>query len=189
MKIMRCGIALIIITILVWWIVGSINVHQDSHDTLESTPVQIDKIRSIGQWEFLSISDEELVDSIRRGFFGDSELARIYYGTLRLGIDLSRLGDDMITMDKDTVVMTLPPVTLLDDNFIDETRTRSFIEDGTWTNADRDALTRKAAAAMKQRCLTKDNYRKAEQNAITQMTSLLKAMGVKQCRVEIKERV
>ena len=42
---------------------------------VDITPVQIERIRQIGQWEFLSLSDEELVDTVRRGFFSDDELA------------------------------------------------------------------------------------------------------------------
>ena len=63
----------------------------NSEDTSEviMTPSQIESIRRIGQWEFMSINDEELVDTIRKGFFSDDHLVRIYYGTLRLGIDLS----------------------------------------------------------------------------------------------------
>ena len=43
----------------------------------------------IRQWEFLSVRDEELIDTVRHGFFGDDQLIRIYYGTLRLGVDLA----------------------------------------------------------------------------------------------------
>lgn len=181
-KLMLCGIAVIAVTIFIWWAASGTEAHEDKNDKIEITPVEIEKIRSIGQWEFLAISDEELVDTIRHGFFGDDELTRIYYGTLRLGVDLTDTSDDWITMDKDTVVVTLPPVKLLDNNFIDEARTQSFIEDGKWTNADRQRLTDKAAAAMRRRCLTEANIRKAQDNAHTQMRSLLLAMGFKYCR-------
>ncbi len=95
-------------------------------DKIDITPVQIERIRDIGQWEFLAISDEELVDTVRHGFFGDDELARIYYGTLRLGIDLQETSEGWIKMDKDTVVVMLPPIKLLDEKFIDEARTKTF---------------------------------------------------------------
>ena len=48
---------------------------------IEISDAQITSIRNIGEWEFMSINDEEIVDTIRRGFFGDDQLARIYYGT------------------------------------------------------------------------------------------------------------
>lgn len=184
MKIMLGGMAVVVLTIAVWWVVSGTEVHGEQEGTLKLSPVIVEKMRSIGQWEFLSVSDEELVDTIRHGFFGDDELARIYYGTLRLGIDLSEAEEKWIRMDGDTVMVTLPAVKLLDNDFIDEARTRPFIEDGKWTEADRAALTRKAVAAMRRRCLTKDNIRKAEENAIEQVEAMVKAMGFEEVRVK-----
>lgn len=183
MKIMLGGMAVILATIVAWWAVKGTGIHTEKEGKLEMTPVMVEKMRSIGQWEFLSVSDEELADTVRHGFFGDDELARIYYGTLRLGIDLDDAGDDWIRMDKDTVVVTLPKIRLLDDNFIDEARTRPFAEDGKWTEADRAALTRKAAAAMRRRCLTKANISRAEDNAKAQFKSMITSMGFPFVRV------
>lgn len=183
MKIMLGGMAVILATIVVWWAAKGTGIHTEKEGGLEMTPVMVEKMRSIGQWEFLSVSDEELVDTVRHGFFGDDELARIYYGTLRLGIDLGDAAEDWITMDKDTVVVTLPKIRLLDDNFIDEARTRSFTESGKWTEADRAALTRQAAAAMRRRCLTKANVARAEANAKAQFGSMIKSMGFPFVRV------
>lgn len=183
-KILVIGFIVIIATVLLWQFTHSTEINIAKEGKMEITPVEVEKIRSIGQWEFLSISDEEIVDTIRHGFFGDDELSRIYYGTLRLGIDLRETKDDWITMDNDTVVVKLPAVKLLDNNFIDEARTKSFIEDGKWTESDRAALTRKAIAMMRKRCLTKQNYDKAQANAKEQMTMLLKSMGKKYVRIE-----
>ena len=58
-----------------------------TNQSIDITPTQIRSIEQIGKWSFLEISDEEIVDTIRRGFFSDDELVRIYYGTLRLGVD------------------------------------------------------------------------------------------------------
>lgn len=101
-----------------------------TNDKIDITPTQIEQIRSIGQWEFLSISDEELIDTVRHGFFSDDELVRIYYGTLRLGLDLSEARPDWIVSSGDSITMKLPRIKLLDKRFIDEGRTRSFFESG-----------------------------------------------------------
>lgn len=74
-----------------------------TNDKIDITPTQIEQIRSIGQWEFLSISDEELIDTVRHGFFSDDELVRIYYGTLRLGLDLSETRPDWIVSSGDSI--------------------------------------------------------------------------------------
>ena len=150
-----------------------------------STPMEVENVKSIGQWEFLTLSDEEIVDTVRHGLFGDNELSRIYYGTLRLGSDLGKAGDDFVRANNDSVVVTLPEIILLDNQFIDEARTRPLIEDGKWTEADRAALTRKAEKMMRKRCLTKENFQKASANARIQVTALFHAMGYKYVEVNI----
>lgn len=156
-------------------------------EQIDITPVQIEKIKSIGQWEFLSISDEELIDTVRHGFWGDDELSRIYYGTMRLGIDLHEVGDDWIKIDQDTVVVKLPPIKLLDEKFIDEARTKAFFEEGRWSEADKAQLLERAIVAMKKRGLTPANKRSAEENASAQFGSLLRSMGFKHCRISFHE--
>ena len=87
--------------------------------------------------------------------------------------------------NNDSVVVTLPKITLLDNHFIDEARTRPLIEDGKWTEADRAALTRKAERMMRKRCLTQENYQKAEDNARIQVAALFRAMGYKHVKVNV----
>ena len=36
---------------------------------IDITPQQIQSIKAIGQWEFLSIANEEMVDTVKKGFF------------------------------------------------------------------------------------------------------------------------
>lgn len=151
------------------------------------TLMEVENVRSIGQWEFLTLTDEEIADTVRHNFFGDNELSRIYYGTLRLGSDLSKAGDDFVSANKDSIVVTLPEITLLDNSFIDEARTKALIEDGKWTEADREALTRKAERMMRKRCLTKENYQKAAENACIQVKALFHAMGYKHVEVNIRK--
>lgn len=181
------SIAIIAVVILIFWLANSNSLSIGNKERLVITQAQIESIEAIQQWEFLSISDEELVDTTRYGFFGDDHLVRIYYGTLRLGIDLSKTEEGWLSLDKDTIVALLPPVTLLDDDFIDETRTRSFYEEGTWSQQDRTALYQKAKRMMKQRCLTEENYRSAERQATAQFNNLLHSMGFEFVRVRFKE--
>ncbi|SFG15879.1 DUF4230 domain-containing protein [Prevotella sp. KH2C16] len=155
-----------------------------TNDSINITSTQIKSIENIGEWEFLSISDEELVDTISRGFFGDSELVRIYYGTLRLGVNLHKVKPGWITTHKDTVVATLPAIELLDNDFIDEAKTQSFYESGTWSQADRKALYEKAYRAMRQRCMNPKNIEIAEKNAALQFDNLLRSMGFEFTRIK-----
>lgn len=149
------------------------------------TPTQIKSIESIGEWEFLAVSDEEIVDTVSHGFFGDSELIRIYYGTLRMGIDLRQARKGWIRLEGDTVCADLPPVRLLGNEFIDEARTQTFYETGTWTATDRKRLYLKASRIMRQRVVNRDNLNKASQQAEAQMDKLLHAMGFEHVRITV----
>ena len=171
---------LLAIILVLWWLLFT---EKDNHLSLEVnsdinvTPEQIQRIKAIGEWEFLSISDEELVDTVRKGLFKDDQLVRIYYGTLRLGVNLQHVKDGWIKTQGDTVSVTLPKVGLLDEQFIDEARTKAFYESGKWTPKDREALYHKANRQMKAHCLTPQNLKSAENNADTQFRRMMKAMG------------
>lgn len=141
------------------------------------SPTQIRKIEDIGEWEFLTVNDEELIDTVRHGFFGDSQLVRIYYGSAHLGINLKEAKNGWIRKKGDSIIVILPAIKLLDENFIDEARTRSFIESGTWTHADREALYQRAYSTMRKRCLSASNIKSARNNAARQMANLLRSMG------------
>lgn len=144
--------------------------------SIEST--QLKSVRDIGQWEFLTVTDEELVDTTAGRLLGsDKQITRIYYGTLRMGIDMTQLGEDAIRMHEDTLDVKLPPVHLLDNEFIDETRTRSFYEKGSWDNSVRKALYEKAKRQMESRCMTEDNLNVAQARAVEEVTRLFESMG------------
>lgn len=173
-------VAIAVIGIATWWLAdknkdNSISI--GTNQQIDITPTQIQSIKNIGQWSFLTINDEEMIDTVRTGFFSDDQLVRIYYGTLQLGIDMNDTSDEWITRSNDSIIILLPEVRLLDKNFIDEARTRSFMESGKWRSADRHALYRRAQAAMIRRCVTPANLRSAEQQAATQFDELMRAMG------------
>lgn len=190
----KYGIILLTILALIlagtlYWLNKDNTVSVTTEEQTTLSPTQVESIEAIGEWEFLAISNEELVDTVRRGFFGDDQLVRIYYGTLRLGINMKdvKQGWIQVNAEKDSIVCTLPPIRLLDNNFIDEARTRSFFEEGKWTGADRQALYDRAYSQMKKRCLTPANIRIAQRNAKQQFRDMFKAMGFPNTRVEFKE--
>ena len=190
----KYGIILLTILALIlagtlYWLNKDNTVGVTTEEQTTLSPTQVESIEAIGEWEFLAISNEELVDTVRSGFFGDDQLVRIYYGTLRLGINMKNVKEGWIqaNAEKDSIVCTLPPIRLLDNNFIDEARTRSFFEEGKWTGADRQALYDRAYAQMKKRCFTPANIRIAQRNAKQQFRDMFKAMGFPNARVEFEE--
>ena len=156
-------------------------------NAIDITPAQIRSIERIGEWEFLAIADEELIDTMRhRTLQRNDHLVRIYRGTLRLGIDLSKCEEGWVQPHGDTVTVMLPPVGLLSERFIDEARTRAFYESGTWDARAKEQMYRKAARQMKRRCLTAANLQQAQENGKEQLTALFRTFGFNTVEITFK---
>lgn len=180
-------VAAIVALVALWWIVSGISqseVTLDVNQEIDLTPEQITSIEAIGEWEFLAIANEELVDTTRKGFFKDDHLVRIYYGTVRLGINMKNVEPGWIQTGGDSIVVTLPQPGLLDKNFIDEARTKSFFETGKWSHQDRDKLYQKAYRQMLTHCLTPANLRSARENGEALFIKMMKSIGYE--RVSIR---
>ena len=120
-------------------------------------------------------------DARRRAYNAD-----ITYGTNNeFGFDYLR--DNMVTY-KDNMVQrghVYAIVDEVDSILIDEARTQTFYETGTWTAADRKRLYLKASRIMRQRVVNRDNLNKASQQAEAQMDKLLHAMGFEHVRITV----
>ena len=180
-------VAVIVVTGIVWRLTDEVKdakLEVVSDNKIDITPEAIQSIKSIGEWEFLSIADEEMVDTTRKGIFSDDHLVRIYYGQLSLGVNMHKVGPRWIEVAGDSVTVTLPKVELLDNDFIDEARTKSFYESGKWSAADREAMYRRAYSLMKRNCLTPKNIRAAQNNAEAQMQNIMKSLGFRAVTVK-----
>lgn len=189
MGLLVLAIGIILLVCIVGWIYRDIrdgHIEFGADQQIDITPEQIKSIKEIGEWEFLSISDEELVDTIRVGIFSNDRLARIYYGTLRLGVNLKQVEPGWIVARGDTIDITLPQIDLLDRDFIDEARTRSFYESGTWSPKDRESMLQRAYHKMLQRGMTSQNLQIAKQNGDAQVRQVLQSMGFKQVKIQYK---
>ncbi|MBO6031528.1 MAG: DUF4230 domain-containing protein [Prevotella sp.] len=179
--------AVIVVVLLAVWLYRALEdarLEIGADDSIGLTPTQIESIKAVGEWEFLSVSTEELVDTTRKRLFSDDQLVRIYYGTLRLGVNMKQVEPGWIQQRNDTLFLTLPKVGLLDRDFIDEARTKSFFESGTWKAEDREALYKRAYRKMIAHCLTPTNLSTAEDNARESFRKLLRSMGYQ--KVDIK---
>ena len=182
-------VAIIALCLGIWLILSikKTEVSVDVDQKINITPEQIESIKAIGEWEFLSIADEEMVDTVRKGIFSDDQLVRIYYGTVRLGINMHQVGPEWIKTSGDSIEVTLPKIGLLDRDFIDEARTKSFHESGRWKPADREALYRKAYQKMLKHCMTKENLHNAQVNGEAQFRHMMQTMGYEHVLIKWEE--
>lgn len=183
------GFAVVILAgiIMLWWLKGCISkteISLDVDQSIDITPQQITSIKAIGEWEFLAISSEELVDTVRKGILKDDHLARIYYGTIRLGINMHQVEPRWIVASGDSISVTLPQPGLLDKDFIDEARTKSFYESGKWSHQDREKLYQKAYRQMLLHSMTKENLHNARENGEAQFRRMMKTMGFEHVNVQ-----
>jgi hypothetical protein len=157
--------------------------------TIVETPNIIKSIRNIGQWEFLTINDEEVVERTHKNLIlSDDYLVRIYYGTMRLGIDFQELKEKAVKVDGDSISLTLPPVKLLDDDFIDEALTKTFYESGTWDNASHKNMYNEARENMMKYGMSRENLQHTRELAEAQMRQLLQGLGFKRITILFESR-
>lgn len=197
-KIIGWLIGIVIAAGLLFWLGHSIKVKLDgkslvslsvkNNPNIDRTPIEISDIRSIGQWEFLSIRTEELVDSVKKGIFFDDRLICIYKGTLSLGINMEQFNASWFhTTGTDSIALTLPPVTLLDRNFINEAETNVFYESGKWSEKEKDELYQKAQQSMMRRALSPENRSMAEKQARIQITQQMQSFGFKHVEISFRK--
>ena len=157
--------------------------------TYEQTPIIIKSMRHIGEWEFMTITDEEMVERTRKNLIlSDDKLVRIYYGTLRLGIDLEKLRADAISIQGDSISIMLPAVQLLDEDFIDEALTKTFYESGEWDNKTQKEMYVEAQSIMIRYAMNDENQEQTRQLAETQMRQLLQGLGFRHITIRFESR-
>jgi hypothetical protein len=186
-KIAGLAVVIVAVILLLWWMKGCISKTEISLDVdqgIDITPEQITSIKAIGEWEFLAVASEELVDTVRKGFIKDDHLVRIYYGTVRLGVNMHQVEPGWIVASGDSITVTLPQPGLLDRDFIDEARTKSFYESGKWSHKDREKLYQKAYRQMLDHSMTKENLSNARKNGEDQFLSMMKAMGFEHVNIQ-----
>ena len=179
-RIIAALVAIVAIVLGALWLVRACSqteVGLEVNEDINITPEQITSIKAIGEWGFLAVASEELVDTVRKGILSDDHLARIYYGTVRLGINMHQVEPRWIVATGDSITVTLPQPGLLDKDFIDEARTKSFYESGKWSHQDREKLYQKAYRQMLSHSLTKENLDNARENGEAQFRRMMKTMG------------
>ena len=149
------------------------------------TPVNLDSIRAIGQWAFLTVEMDEVVDTVDRGLFSSDRISVAYHGTLHYGIDVAEARPGWVTI----VSVVLPPVKLLDYRFLDERNVKVYEgrDDMDFINKPtvRAALVRKAKAAMIRR--GRENIPEARGKAEAEVRRIFSQHGYKKIVVSFED--
>lgn len=144
---------------------------------IDATPEEIRALRDIGQWEALSVDTEELVEKNENSLLSSKQMVCVYRGCLRIGIDMAKTSEKWCDVQGKTVTLHLPEVELLDNDFINDTRTTVFVQEGNWSADAKQQMRTQAAEAMKKRALSAENLSLARRNAEAQFRQLFTALG------------
>jgi len=157
--------------------------------------IQITDLSKTAKLKVLSIYKEVIISQYRqeRGFLfsqNEYQIHSIYPGRLDIGFDLTKCEDNWIVTDGDTIIVSLPPVEILNKDawYIDETKKQTPIEDGTWTTADYNMMAQRANALIRRTCELEDCYKQAEIQGFKVVSNLLKTFGYTNLKIDIKPR-
>lgn len=164
----------------------------EENSRAEMTPAVLDSIRSIGEWQLMTVPLTVQVDTVQKRWLGivKDNLKRSYTGTMSLGIDLRSMPEDWSSIDEDTIFLSLPDVCLLDSNFIDESKTRVILSDNEDFEADtkvKSAMLRTARNRIIRTGITPSNLENCRKEAKKELSRRFKAIGYKDVRVEFKQ--
>jgi hypothetical protein len=201
MKTIRNFIVIILLLAGSYWLLSKVMVLPSLPDIFSSKPVVIDEtpilikqIRSIGQLITATSYDEVVVDSIissRKSTAINSfnllsplpiiptdekQLVIIGKGKVMAGIDLAKMNDTSIRIAEDTAWCRFPPAEVLD-VIINPNDFETFIEKGSWADADVILLKNMARIKMIERAMTQNILSRADKKAKAVLRNFLKAAG------------
>lgn len=139
-----------------------------TNEQVTSTRAVLDSIRSIGQWELMAVDMQVDVDTVQSRWLGmrHERLQRRYFGRVSLGIDMRQCTD----------LRSLPPVCVLDSNFIDESRTELIVCENQSMERDsklKAAMLSKARRMMLRDVATPQRISECEQKAKDEINRIL----------------
>ena len=173
----------IIVLLVVYFFFFRDNGDSSKKGTIDNTTNSITSIKEIAEWEFLTLQLEEFVDTTVVKKLSPDQVAKIYTGNARLGIKMSKAKKGWIVCKENSVTISLPPIELLDKDMIDDTKTRTFYEDGKVSASVQEKMYQNAKRNMKAIALQKENIKMAEKNAESTFKSIFQSMGYKSVKV------
>lgn len=147
--------------------------------------VIVQQLKSLNRWETASFTAEKIIDKstdqkgLKHLLFGDRVLL-IAYGEVIAGYDLAKMKPDYVQIQKDTVSVHLPVTEILVSR-IDNTKTRVYDRrQGLLTKGDVDLEAQarsEAESVIRKAACDAGIFKKAEDNARKQLTTLLSKYG------------
>ncbi len=203
MKIIRKIGFTIIITIVAYLLLLQLNLlpnfanwFKSKPVLIENTPLIVESIKDLKEIITITSNDEVVIykQVINEGTLlgniinngpinpNDKRLGLILKGTLQAGIDLSKLQEKDIILNKDSVLISLPPTTILS-SIINPSDTEIALEQGKWSLAEVNAAKVDGREKMVEKAIDKGILTKAETRARVVVENFLRSIGFKKISI------
>lgn len=182
-----------IIAIVVWILVRKFisvaapEVTTDDNERIDSTEVVVKRIETSRQWTFLKIPVEEVV-SREKGLIWKDNITKKFKGQIELGLDLRMMLPGWAvyqTGDFSKIELNMPPIEILNTDFLDEAASQTLIDEGSWELDDKKSMKEEAIQKMRSQALSLHNIEAAEAMARRELTETFKKLGYKDVIVNI----
>ena len=111
--------------------------------------------------------------------FTTDEICIVANGKVRAGYDFTKLGDDDVLVNGDTLSVKLPPIEIFE-TVVNPSDFDIFLSDGTWSHAEVTALQNKAKDRIVADAKKAGILSKAEESGKKQLESLFRSFGFKE---------
>ncbi len=182
------------------WLPSFKNIFRSQPVTIENTPVLIKEINEMAQLCTITVFDEVVADSAVikmksavnmllpdiSGFANlpvtGKRIVIIGKGRVVAGVDLKKLNERSISVEGDSVFLTLPPAEITD-AIMNPSDFEIFSETGEWSNEAVTAVKIKARNKMIERALERGILSKANTRSIALLENFLRGLGFKKVSV------
>ena len=164
---------------------------------IDKTENVIEEIRKISElttacyYQELVIKDYKAEPTILNGVSqamrlgGDStryEIVLIAKGSVRAGFDLSNISKDNLSVDADTLAITLPRAQVMD-VIVNPSDCEIYSEEGNWTNEEIANIKYKTSERLRRNALQDGLIEKAETSGVEKIKMFFKAFGFSNVKI------
>ncbi len=174
------------------WFPSFTNIFKSETVVIDETPVLIKEINNLSQVITISMYDEIVMDSAKPkhlpSFPGlrpvPDKIVLIAKGQVLAGVDLKKLDNKNIHVNKDSVSILLPPAEVFS-TIVNPSDFETFDETGNWSVQEITAIKKRMRDQITVRALQNQILNKAGQRCKIILENFLRSIGFKKIYIEI----
>ena len=164
----------------------------DAELQIDNTANVVTGIRKISEFNVITFYEELVLNEKKQGkaFFGQintsNEIVIVAKGKVRAGFDLSKMKENDIAANGDTLTVNIPTAEIFD-IIANPSDFDIFIEDGEWSHEEVTKIENRAKAKLEEDALNGNILGKANEKGPELLVSFFKSFGFNVVNVNIKD--